>query len=568
MDKKSESSSQDQLDPDIAELLEIEEAPAAAPPGPGMPSPASPGRPAVPPGEEGPDFHTLFAEEKVESPKADIPVDPSKRRFEPVTRLQEEPKPYFQDKDYYKKVLEGEGESAQRVQDILGKYMKAQDPEEKSKYRSQLVSGYWELGTCVAARAGQELVMPKRLLLRFGILSPGFLSPEVRDMVSKVVYENRTGEPVYYLDEWLERVSKGQVRPSSTDEVKQKAKDTSQKLVELVEKKKGARESEMTILRGRIAQFEDKEAQLRTQVEQLLRHDVNDEIGGLKESYTPAQKAALAQIQETLRQLSTLDGQVASSYSVLAGIREELEALSRKSEGVTVDAAVDQKTVANEFGVVRQMAKMCVGRKGNHFPILLSQYVKPNILEIATRENVINEMAQIESLDPGIFLRTHKGQTGRIVPNILIIASYGETGICWEPFEKFNRSTSRGRMAIPMFPKSLRLAMLTALADLRWQVAKEKAAYYWMDEGLTGKYYQWFTEKKYRGDVREYFIRDYALWISKESQGMQKLDRDVRGIFWRMMPFPQEIKDNLKNRGFVYNELYKKDANIARSDGY
>jgi hypothetical protein len=41
---------------------------------------------------------------------------------------------------------------------------------------------------------------------------------------------------VYYLDEWLERIAKGQVRPSSTDEVKQKQKDTSQKLVDAAEK--------------------------------------------------------------------------------------------------------------------------------------------------------------------------------------------------------------------------------------------------------------------------------------------------------------------------------------------
>ena len=194
--------------------------------------------------------------------------------------------------------------------------------------------------------------------------------------------------------------------------------------------------------------------------------------------------------------------------------------------------------------------------------------MRPNIKEIGTRENVIREMAQVEALDPGLFQRTYKKQTTRIVPNIILLASYGDTGICWEPFEKFNRATSRGRIAIPMFPKSLPVAVLTALADLRWQVAKEKAQYYWMEEGITGKYYQWFTEHKLRGDVREYFIRDYALWITKESQGMQKLDKDVRGIFWRMMPFPQHIKDTLKNRGFVYNELYKKDQNIAKSDGY
>ena len=32
--------------------------------------------------------------------------------------------------------------------------------------------------------------------------------------------------------------------------------------------------------------------------------------------------------------------------------------------------------------------------------------------------------------------------------------------------------------------------------------------------------------------------------------------------------FRKDIKEKLKNRGFVYNELYKKDINISKSDGY
>ena len=119
-----------------------------------------------------------------------------------------------------------------------------------------------------------------------------------------------------------------------------------------------------------------------------------------------------------------------------------------------------------------------------------------------------------------------------------------------------------------MFPKDLKSAVIAALGDLRWQVAKERAQHYWMEEGLTGHYYQWFNEKRGRGDVRESFIQDYVLWITKESEGTQKLDRDVRGIFWRDIPFRQEIKENLKNRGFVYGELYKKDKNREMSDGY
>jgi hypothetical protein len=68
--------------------------------------------------------------------------------------------------------------------------------------------------------------------------------------------------------------------------------------------------------------------------------------------------------------------------------------------------------------------------------------------------------------------------------------------------------------------------------------------------------------------VKDAFVQDYILWITKESEGTQKLSREVRDIFWRYVPFPQDVKDSLKNRGYVYNELYKKDQNRALSDGY
>jgi hypothetical protein len=559
MNDKNGSAAPNGLDPDLAELLEIEQAAPVEEP------PAYSREPVA--GE--PDFHTLFAEEKQQAVKAEA-VDTSRARFDVPVKIDEEPKPFFQDKDYYKKLLAGEGEEGPRLHDLLGKYMKAEDPEEKSHLRSQLISAFWELGNKIAFRTGR-LDIPKRLFLRFGILSPGFLTPELRDMVSRVIFDNKTGEPFWYVDEWLERIAKGQVRPSSVDEVKQKGaggKDAGQKILDSVAKKKGQRDSEITILKAKISQLDEREGQLRGQVDLLTRHERNEEYGGLKACFNATQKAALSQIQELLRQLSALDGQIASSYVDLANIDKELESLGRKSEGITSESVVDQKAVVDEWGCIRQMAKMCVGRQGNHFPIFLSQFVRPNIKEMGTRENVMKEMALVEAMDPGLFMRTYKTQTTRIVPNVLLLACYGDTGICWEPFEKFNRATSRGRIAIPMFSKNLPVAVLTALADLRWQVAKEKAAYYWMEEGITGKYYQWFSERKLRGDVREYFIRDYALWINKESQGMQKLDKEIRGIFWRMIPFPQHIKDNLRNRGFVYNDLYKKDQNIAKSDGY
>jgi hypothetical protein len=347
MDKGKEEAAQNGLDPDIAELLDIQEA---------EPEPASRAPSAGGDASGEPDFHSLFTDE---NPRAKAEeVDTTKVRFPTIIKIQEDPKPFFQDKDFYKKVLTGEGDDGTRLHDLLGKYMKAEDPEEKSKYRSQLISAFWDLGSKVAYRAGRELIMPKRLLLRFGILSPGFLSPELQDMVSRVIYENTTGEPVYYVDEWLERVSKGLVRPSTTDEVKVKGKDTGQKIIDAVEKKRGQRDSELTLLKAKIAQLEEREAQMKGQADLLTRHEKNEEYGGLKASFNAGQKAALFQVQELLRQLSALDAQIAASYATLGSIDKELESLARKSEGAGSDSMVDQKSVVGEWMSLRQMAKM------------------------------------------------------------------------------------------------------------------------------------------------------------------------------------------------------------------
>jgi hypothetical protein len=214
------------------------------------------------------------------------------------------------------------------------------------------------------------------------------------------------------------------------------------------------------------------------------------------------------------------------------------------------------------------MTKMTIGRQGNHFPIITKEYFRCSPNDIAYRENVIAKLSWLESIDPEAFCRSYKNRLNRIVPFVVLLPSYGDMGICWEPFDRFNRATSRGRIAVPMYSKNLSLALLSAVADLRWQVAKEKASYYWMEEGITGNYYQWFTARKLKGDVKEYFIQDYIMWITKESEGTQKLDKEVRGMFWRFLPFSQPVKEKLKGRSYVYQELYQRDINRTMSDGY
>ena len=73
---------------------------------------------------------------------------------------------------------------------------------------------------------------------------------------------------------------------------------------------------------------------------------------------------------------------------------------------------------------------------------------------------------------------------------------------------------------------------------------------------------------KLKGDLKDAFIQDYIAWMTKESEGIQKLDKELRGIFWRHMPFSKAVKEKLKTRSFVYQELYQRDINRSMSDGY
>ena len=537
----------DGIDPEIAKLIGVEDTGESA---------------------DAPVFDDLFEEpgETQEVEKEDI--DLSKKSFTPISKFEEDSKPYFQDKNYYKTALGGEGDSSKRVHQYLALFLNAKDPQERSVHRGRLVAAYWNYLESIAKRSHASLPTPKKLAMRFNLILPTLLTPEQRGMISKIIAENDTGEPVNYIDEWIHKIALGQVTASATDEIKVKKQDDNSQITAKIERSQGLRDVQFGLLSNKLLEMDSTEQQLTQTIQSLASRSDNPAHPGLKYGYASEQRSMLSEVGNLTRTLSNIDKEVDKLYRQLDGAAETLESLKDKASEAGPISIVDNQTLADEFNTVRQMAKMCVGRQGNHMPILMKQYFRPNIRDIGTRENVIAAMTEVEQIDPGIFLRTFKRQTNRIVPYVILIPCYGDLGMCWEPFERFNRATSRGRIAIPIFPKDVKVAVITALADLRWQVAKEKAQHYWMEEGLTGSYYQWFSGKKMRGDVREAFIQDYQLWINKESEGTQKLDKDVRGVFWRHIPFRQDIKENLKNRGFVYSELYKRDKNREMSDGY
>ncbi len=544
------------IDPEIASLL-------------GINGSASP---------ETPNYENLFNEEATESTaprnpdvKAAAPSEagkPDKETFSLPQNFRQNPNPLLSHAKYYKAILNDEGELAQSLHDTMSSFLKEKDPKEKTNYRLRLTSRYWQLYGNIASKIMSLKMEPKRFLLRYGLLLPNIVSKDQREMLGSIIEDNTTGEPIHYVDEWLEQVAGGLLSPLASDDLKPTKMSGDKKIKIQLDKAKGKREAYLTSLRSLQIKRQSIENVLNNKMKDIFHHTEKTTFPGLESLYTEIQSRLITESMNHLRELSSLHKEMSSHYSQLRSADQDFQKLQEKARESGASADIDPSELEKEAGSLRQMAKMCVGRQGNHFPILMKHFLTSRLETVATRENVIKVLMDIEYLDPGMFRRTFKQKTNRIVPHIILIPCYGDYGICWEPFERYNRATSRGRIAIPMFPKDLKTAVIHAVADLRWQVAKEKAQHYWMEEGLTGHYYQYFSDHKMRGDVRLKFIEDYFLWIQKEGEGVQKLEREVRGIFWRDMPFPQELKDKLRKRGFVYNELYKKDLNRAASDGY
>lgn len=516
-------------------------------------------------------------DEKVENSRTNSisDVDLSIRAFKPITEFfSSTPHTIFDDPDYYKTALRGENESAQKLHNLLTKYLTCQDPKDRTVYRQQMVNVYWEFIRSLAPKMG-NLSLPKckRMLMRFGVVLPSLFTDEQKQTFSSAFVENRLGEPVYYLDEWFQEIVSGRIGISATDEARParrsgNAAEEASHLMQLKSKNSGKLQNSENLLTSKESQRAMVEAELVSRIEQICKHDVLVGLGNHKAPYSETQKRLFSEISERLRLLSKIDRELTNYLNEFKEAKSISNSLDVKLSSAPSTMEINSSDINTEVDTVRQMAKMTVGRQGNHFPIFTREYYHCMPKGTGFRENVVDTMAWIESVDPGAFCRIHKNVSNRIVPFVILIPTYGDRGFCWEPFDRYNRITSRGRIAVPMYPKDLRIALLTAVADLRWQVAKEKASYYWMEEGLTGQYYQWLITQKLKGDVKDYFIEDYVLWMTKESEGVQRLDKEVRGIFWRHMPFSQEIKEKLKIRSLVYQELYQRDLNRAMSDGY
>ncbi len=529
-------------------------------------------------GPQNKDFENFVAEKSSGKPKMNgcVPeVDLNIKSFALIEKYFEDtPSKCYDDPAYYKKCLTGEGSSSQRLHSLLVKYLNCQDKKDRTVYRQQIITAYWEFLRNLAPKmASSSIEDCKRMAMRFGILLPSLATPEQKNMFARAIDKNNTYEPILYMDEWICSVALGHMKPSTTDEVPTRgaAKGPAaeqQHIMALKSKNNGKIQTSESLLNAKEAERANLENSVEGKIRDIFQHDSLPGLEPHKNPYTDLQRKLFSDVINDFRQLQKIDKELSKHLEDFKEAKQTEQSLNDKSTDFVEEVNVGKEEILGEMSTIRQMAKMTCGRQGNQYPIFTREFFHCTEKGTGFRENVIRELSWIESIDPQCFCRIHKNVPHRIVPYVLLVPTYGDVGFCWEPFDRYNRLSSRGRIAIPMYPRDLKIACLTAVADLRWQVAKEKASFDWMSDGLTGHYYQYLEEHKMKGDIKQFFIEDYILWMTKESMGTQKLEKEVRGIFWRYIPFPQETKEDLKKRSLVYQELYQRDINRSMSDGY
>ncbi|MEN2997941.1 MAG: hypothetical protein ABDH28_02750 [Brevinematia bacterium] len=484
---------------------------------------------------------------------------------------------------FMKSVLEEENEE---IVEKLLEYKKAfeaeQDKDRKIMFKERFSSTFWELYSDIlfkiATQWFDKTPLPKRLFIRFGILDLKYLSVEDQEAIKGVAIKRRPSDDdvynsIYYIDEWIEEIGRGKIEASATDELPKKKKKLGNISVaekEKYERKRGILEAELAGLKELMRRRQLLEESVLSSMKRIYEFSKTfDEISedNFLVSYSQSEEEGIESIQENLREIVRVNKEIVSIQQKIEKLIEDIRKIEATiPENIEEEYEVDASSIKTEIQTIRQMVKMCVGRQGNHFPVLASSMLPRSHLKPNFRENAVEYIKQVWNLDPQIFDRKTRSSLLKIVPYFILTIGYGNYGICWEPYSKFNKISSKGRLAVPIFSKNPLDVIVIALGDFRWNMAKEMAGYHWMEEGITGDYYQYHESIKWKGDLRSKFIYDYYLWITKESEGIQKLEKEIRRIFWFKIPFPDKIKEDLSKKGYYYQDLYKKEETKKLSE--
>jgi hypothetical protein len=242
--------------------------------------------------------------------------------------------------------------------------------------------------------------------------------------------------------------------------------------------------------------------------------------------------------------------------------------------------------------------RLTTGNPATYLPILTKYQISiPLDKCIVTRDSLSNALSEILAVDYTAFNREivyNDEQVGirkelvqkSVVPDFIIVPSLGTKIMMWQDLSLLRGAgskESRGRIILPMFVSGdLKILLLEAIAAFRWELTKNILGPDWNNVGIPSitseymDYIQFFKKnkdlsiemkeklaaefKRFRTD-RDKFVNDYLLWIKYESEGVQRLNRVVRSIFYKHIPFQKETRDKISKLP-AYADMHNRFTNI------
>lgn len=238
--------------------------------------------------------------------------------------------------------------------------------------------------------------------------------------------------------------------------------------------------------------------------------------------------------------------------------------------------------------------RLTSGSPTTAFPILTShQIILPLDRAFVTQERLSECIDEVLSLDFSAFHREvilNDEERGilkefvqmQVIPNFILVPSIGTKVMMWQDVAGRSKS-SRGRITVPVFATAdLHTLLLEAVAAFRWELTKTIMGADWNNVSQSSitadytDYVQFYKKnrdlspeikeklsaefKRFRND-RDRFTNDYINWMKYESQGVLKLNKVARNIFYKHVPFSKDVRDNLAAQP-AYSEIHNRFKNI------
>ena len=221
-------------------------------------------------------------------------------------------------------------------------------------------------------------------------------------------------------------------------------------------------------------------------------------------------------------------------------------------------------------------AAVCSGSTVTAFPILNSYALRGSLKGLYTSKKTIESIVQeLRDIDFSVFYRETVLKLGdareiiqeEIEPYFIILPIFGTKTFLWQEITGTNKR-SRGRIVVPIFfMGDLHRSLAHTLACFRWELNRSMKGAMWadpIDGGVTGEYFDYVNTFKKNSKLsteakdkikerfkafrtnRDRFADDYLMWVLYEKDGIMKLNNVVREMFFKHVPFHEEVRNKLE----------------------